>query len=282
MKVSKIEIRLTYFILTLAIFLLNFNFLSFLSIISGSFLAIFLILLAERFNIYKFKVVKVVWFFITFFVSIFVLNDITYFISDNILREYSNVLISLMLVISCFFIVNKGYHLLIKIIILASYFIFWFLILGLVLPSFYFDFANLNLNIFLKDNLVFESIYYALLMFYCYFLIYPLRSKFQIRDLLFNSSFHLITYLIILLVLGNTLTNLYEYPFIIVFKCISLLNFIERIEIFFSLNYLFCFYFFFLLNVYQLKFLFDIKNKKAKYLILLCLLLIFLFSFLLL
>jgi len=224
-----------------------------------------LILLAEKTSLYKFKFTKIILFFTSLIFSIYNLNNLTYFISDNILREYSNILISLILLLSSFFILKKGYHTIIKVIILGSYFILLFLLLGLVLPSFYIDLTNLDLNIFLKDNLFLESLHYAFLIFYAYFLIYPIsKTKFQKRDLIVSSSSHLVIYLLILAVLGKKLINLYEYPFITILKKVSLIDFVERVELYFSLNYLFCFYFFFLLVVYQLKYLLSLKIKKDK------------------
>ena len=81
---------------------------------------------------------------------IFTLNKISSFVSDNMLREYSLISISFSLLFSVFILGNKGYHTIIKVILLATYFILFITILGLFL-----NFPYINIS-----NLYFSSIQY--------------------------------------------------------------------------------------------------------------------------
>ncbi len=281
MKIKKIEIKITYFILTLAVFLLNIKNLSFLAIIIGNLLAFLFILLFEKTNIYKYKLTKFILMLISLIFLIFYLNKTTYFISDNILREYSTISISLTLLFTIFFLGNKGYHTIIKVILLAVYFIIFFLILGFATTIPYFDFSNLTTKLFLSNTLFQDSLYYMLLIIYCYFLIYPVsNTKFKTKDLLITTIYQLLTYLFIIGILSLTLTNIYEYPYITIFKKVNLIGFLERIEIIPALNYLFCFYFLLVLSFYQIKnYLKSIlKDKNLIIVLILLFILIFLVS----
>ena len=277
MKTTKIENQITFFLITLATFLLNFKNFSLLSIIFGFLLSLLFILLFEKLNIKNKKITKYILLLISIIMMIFTLNQISSFISDNMLREYSIISISFSLLLSSFILGNKGYHTIIKVILLATYFITFITILGLFLNFPYININNLNFNIIKTNNLFKETLYYTFFIIYSYFLIYPVsNTKFKCKDLLISTSYQIFIYLLIISILGLTLTNLYEYPYITIFKKVDLIDFVERIEIIFSLNYLFCFYFFLLLNYYQIRNILEKKIKKDKnlkiILILICIL----------
>ena len=281
MKIKNIEIKITYFILTLSIFLLNIKNLSFISIITSNILALLFILLFEKLNIYKYKLTKIILLFISIFFLSFYLNKVTYFISNNILREYSTIAISLILLLVIFFLGNKGYHTIIKVILLSSYFLFFILIIEHLITIPYFELNNITMNILSSNNLFKESLTYTFLIIYSYFLIYPIsNTKFKTKDLVITTIYQLLTYLFIIGTLSLTLNNIFEYPYITIFKKVSLIGFIERIEIIPSFNYLFMFYFLLVLSFYQIKYNLNIvlKKKNLKYLLVLLFILIFLIS----
>lgn len=282
MKINKLENRITFFIITLGIFLLNFKNLSLLSLIFGLSLALFIILLFDKIKIYKYKLTKILLLFISFAFMIFYLNKTSYFISDNILREYSTISISFTLLSSIFVLGNKGYHTIIKVILLASYFLIFFLGLGIILNISYVDLSNLNTNILKTNHLMYESLYYTFLLVFTYFLIYPIsNTTFKSRDLIVSGIYQIIIFLLVNSILGTILVSLFEYPYITIYKKVNLIGFIERIEIIFSMNYLFCFYFLLLLSFYQIKNILERKIKKDKKLTLILIfltLLIFLIS----
>lgn len=265
MKIKKIETRITYFIITIGLFLLNIKNLTLLSIIISNILAFLFISLFEKLNLSKFKLTKFLIMIISFIYLIFNLNNITIFIGDNILREYSIVVISLTLLFLIFYLANKGYHTLIKVILLATYFIIFLIIISFLITIPYIDLSNLTINIFKTNNLFKETILYTFSLIYPYLLIYPLsNTKFKVSDFLVTMIFQILFYLLIISILGLTLESIYKYPYITIFKKVSLFGFIERIEIIPSLNYLFCFYFLLVLSYYQVLNYLSLYIKKDK------------------
>ena len=265
MKIKKIETRITYFIITIGLFLLNIKNLTLLSIIISNILSLLFIFLFEKLNLSKFKLTKFLIMIISFIYLIFNLNNITIFIGDNILREYSIVVISLTLLFLIFYLANKGYHTLIKVILLATYFIIFLIIISFLITIPYIDLSNLTINIFKTNNLFKETILYTFSLIYPYLLIYPLsNTKFKVSDFLVTMIFQILFYLLIISILGLTLESIYKYPYITIFKKVSLFGFIERIEIIPSLNYLFCFYFLLVLSYYQVLNYLSLYIKKDK------------------
>ena len=280
MKTIKLENRITYFLLIFSLFLLNYHNLNIISILFGSSIAFFLIKLLELFNIYKYKITKFILLIISCFLMPLYLSKITYFISDNILRNYSLIPITLTLILSIFILGNKGYHTIIKVIIIESYFIIFTIILGLIILVPYINIENINMSIFKTNNLFLSTLKYIFYLVYSYFLIYsPTKTNYKKTDLS-GSIFNIFCILLINSVL-SLVTNYVKYPYITIFKRVNLIGFIERIEIIFSMNYLFIFYFLLLLIYYQIYSILKTKLKKKQLNITLSIIsfLIFLFSF---
>lgn len=264
MKTIKIENRIIYIILTFSLFLLHFNDLSLLSIIFSNLIASFIILLFDKINIYKYKLTKYILLIISLIIFPYYLNKISYYIADNILRDYSIIIISLTLLISIIYLIRKEYHTIVKVILLSTYFIVFIVLFGLILSFFYVNIDNINLLFLKENNLISNTLNYSLKIIYCYFLIYPItKTKYLIKDSLITISIQTFSYLFNLLILGS-LINFIKYPYIVVFKKIKLTYFIERIDIWFSLNYLFIFYFFILLIYYQIYYILKKRIKKKK------------------
>lgn len=261
MKTNKLENRLTYFILTYALFLLNINNISILSILIGSIISLLFILLIK--NI---KINNIFISILSIPILIYYLNKISYYIGDNILKEYSIIIITLTLLLSIFILGNKGYHTIIKVIILSTYFILFISIIGIFLTIPYININNLNINILNTNNLLNNTLLSTFIFTYSYLLIYPItNTNFKNKDLIITSIFHILKYISIYSILG-LLINYLKYPYITIFKKVNLLNFIERIEILFSLNYLFIFYFLLVLIYYQIFNVLKNKINKKKYL----------------
>ena len=265
MKTNNIESRISFIIISLGIFLLNIKSFSFLGIICGSLLSLLVILLLDKLKLDKYKFFNIFLIIFSFLFLILYLNKITYFIGDNILREYSLVSISLTLLIAIYLLLRKNYHSIIKVILLAAYFIFIFFLIGFLLTIPYMKLSNVNIHLFSTNTLLNESLYYTLLITYTYLLTYRVsNTKFKIKDLIISFGFNIITYLSIISILGQVLMYIFKYPYISIFKKVSLIGFIERIEIIFSLNYLFTFFFLFLLAFYNIKYNLSFLIKKTK------------------
>ncbi len=265
MKTNNIESRISFIIISLGIFLLNIKSFSFLGIICGSLLSLLVILLLDKLKLDKYKFFNIFLIIFSFLFLILYLNKITYFIGDNILREYSLVSISLTLLIAIYLLLRKNYHSIIKVILLAAYFIFIFFLIGFLLTIPYMKLSNVNIHLFSTNTLLNESLYYTLLITYTYLLTYRVsNTKFKVKDLIISFGFNIITYLSIISILGQVLMYIFKYPYISIFKKVSLIGFIERIEIIFSLNYLFTFFFLFLLAFYNIKYNLSFLIKKTK------------------
>ena len=264
MKINKIETNITFFILLFSNFLINFHSLSILSIIIGSILAFLLITLTNNLNLTKYKLTKIIIFLISISILPIFLNKITYFISSNILRNYSGIVISFLILLTSFILIKKGYHTIIKVVLLSSYFFIFILILGIFLSSFYLKIENYDLSIINDNNLFINSLYYGICIFYIYLICYLKNAKFNIKTFIYSNLFNLGYYLFIIGILGNTLLNIYEYPYIVIYKKINLLNFIERIEFIFSINYLFCLFYLFTFIYFSIKNNLIIKKNKYK------------------
>ena len=282
MKTIKLENRITYILLIYSLFLLNYNNFNILSIIFGSIISLFIIKLFERINIYKFKLTKIILLLISIFSLIYYLNKVVYFISDNIIREYSLIPIAFTLILSIFILGNKGYHTIIKVIILSSYFIIFTMLLGLIILIPYINIYNINISILTNNNLFYNTIFYSLSIVYSYFLIYKIsNTNFKNKDLFIASSINLGLILLINSIL-SIITNFSKYPYVLIFKKVNLINFIERIEIIFSINYLFIFYFLLLFIYYQIYFILSnkLKSKKLHITLSIICIIVFLFSLL--
>ena len=148
---------------------------------------------------------------------------------------------------------------------MATYFIIFLIIISFLITIPYIDLSNLTINIFKTNNLFKETILYTFNLIYPYLLIYPLsNTKFKVSDFLVTTLFQILFYLLIISILGLTLESIYKYPYITIFKKVSLFGFIERIEIIPSLNYLFCFYFLLVLSYYQILNYLTLYIKKDK------------------
>ena len=87
MKINKIEVNITFLILSLSVFLLNFSNFTPLAIIFGFLLSFFLILLTEKLNLSKYKLTNICLLIISLIILPIYLNKLTYFISNNILNS---------------------------------------------------------------------------------------------------------------------------------------------------------------------------------------------------
>jgi len=276
MKTFKIENHLVFILLELGIFFINFNKLSLLSLIFSLFITIITIKLISKINIYNNIITRLFILVISIILFNIFFRETVYYISNNILKNYSLIPISLSLFISIYLITNKGFHTIIKTVLLGSYFILFILLIGIII-----SFINIKSNYILitNNNLLNNTIIYSLYEIYCYILIYPItNTKFNNINLFIIKFIQIIIYITISFNL-NILINYLDYPYIEIFKSIKLIGFIERIEIIFSLNYLFIFYFLLLFIFYQIKFI--TKKKKQLYLIIISLAIIFINLFIL-
>lgn len=264
MKNKHIEINILLIILMRSIFLLFFNKLSIADIGLGLFLGGILIFLYQKLNLKKYTIFKILLLFILLYLSITILNNATLFIQDNILKRYSYFLILIPFLALSIYISIKGYHTYIKTIELSSYILIIMYLLSLVLLIPYIKINNYEtLNINLSFNFINLS-FFILIIYIC--INYLNNYKLNTKTYIISSLNIIFIKLLIIGILSQTLENIFKYSYISIYKKISYFDFLERLEGFFSLQYLFEYLFLLSLFVLTIKFIllnFIPKQKKT-------------------
>ena len=246
---KKIEHSILTFTLIEAIFTLFFFKLNYIEIILGFTLGFILIFISNFIPKNKFFKIRLLISSIIF--GIFTLIKISNFINYNLLPNHSLFIISLSFILIGLYLINKGYHTYIKVVEIISYpfFIIKTISFLLLLPK-------LNINNF--QNIVINSIsyrfiYLSLVICLIYNSIYYITDNKPSVKIFFISFLNIMFIKsITILVLGNSLSNIYHYPYLNIYKSIKYLDFIERCDGILSFEYLICFYILFsyiLLNI---------------------------------
>ena len=193
-------------------------------------------------------------------------ND-TKFIEYNILKNYSKFILGLSFIVICFLLSYKGYHSYIKSLELSSYIIAFLGISSILLLVYNVDINNFNIQALKEVNINYQFISTGLFIFLGYAIINYLNN-YQLNNKIYFGSIITIVILKLLTIgiLGETLLNIYDYPYISILKRIQYLDFVERMEGILSLQYLFDFFFLFSLVLLTIKIILtDIfKLKKDK------------------
>ena len=269
MQTKKIESNILLFIIIQSIFLLFFFKESLLNIILGSIIGFVLIKLYDRLKINnKNLVLKVILMIILLLSSLFILKDVTNFIEYNILKDYSRFILGLSFTIICTILSYKGYHSYIKSLELSSYIIAFLGIASILLLVNNIDIDNFNIQVLKETSFNYHFISISMFIFFSYLTINYLNGYHLNNKVYFGSIFSIILLKLLTIgILGETLLNLYDYPYISILKRIEYLDFVERMEGVLSLQYLFCFFFLFSLVLLTIRFLltdlFKIKKDKV-------------------
>ena len=248
---NKIEINILTIILIEAIFLLYFFKMNFLNIIVGTIIGLLLIKLISKIkinnNIQTILSISLIPFYLL------TIYKTASFIQNNILKDYSLFIIIVSLLLLSIYLTKKSYHVFIK-----STEILFYILLIIKIISFILCLPLININkLTIHIQLDYQAIYIAIVILFLYLCILSL-TKYKI-----NNSFIVLSLvnpfylkLMSLLIIGNTLTNIYQYPYISYLKNIEYFDFTERIDGILSFEYLFCFIIllsFILLNIKQIK-----------------------------
>ncbi len=237
---QKIELNILIFILIEALFLSYGIKITLINLILGTILGIILIMFFSK--IKKYRLIKIILLLVSIFLLINSFIDITYFITNNLLYNYSFMVILLSLIITSYLLIKNGYHSFIKSIEIFFYFFLILKIISLFLtiPNVNFNNINNNLLIELKPNI--NLLFIGLIILYLHqTLFYLTNHKISKKIFLISILNPIIIKTISIMVIGINLYNLYNYPYINVLKRINYLNFIERMEGILSFEYLFCF-----------------------------------------
>lgn len=210
----------------------------------------------------------------------YTLNKTSAFITYNVVNSLSIYLVSTFFLIISVFIVKKGFPTITK-----SLFLYLLLDIFLIVITFVLLFPKMNFNNILPIiDTKYENICLSCLIYLCVsltpFIYLPLfkeklsqkRCKSIKKGFLTTHAFIFFYTLVVFSILGINLVNIYPYPEVAIFKKVSFLNIIDRVESIFSISYFLSLFIFFIINFYQLvniiKKYFNIK-KETKSLILL-------------
>ena len=246
---KKIEIDILLFLLLEAFILLFFFKESFLTIILGFILGLVLIILTK--NIKKNKYTKIVLFISSIFLGIFTFYKIITFISDNILKDYSILIIVISILSISIYLLFKNYHTFIKTVEISFYFF-----IAIKIISFILVIPKININNFNSFNFSFnyKFIFIGLIIWYLYKIVNYLTNYEINKKRIIISFFNpLIIKIITTLVLGDTLFNLYKYPYVNYLKTIRYFDIIERLDGILSFEYLFSFFYLFVFVLFYIK-----------------------------
>lgn len=236
---KKIEHSILIFILIEAIFTLLFFKLTYIEILLGFALGFILIIISNlipKNTFFKFRLL-----ISSIIIGGYLLIKITYFIKNNLLLNHSIIIIALSFLLIILYLIKKGYHTFIKAVEITSYIYFFIKLISflLLIPKINFNnLQNITINV-----INYRFIYLSFAICIIYNSIYYLTNNKPSIKILFISFLNcLFIKTITILVLGNTLTNIYSYPFLNILKRINYLDFIERCDGIFSFEYLICYY----------------------------------------
>ena len=260
---NKIENSLLLIILTRSIFLLFFSKNSLIDLILSLSLSLILIIIYQKLNLKKYNIIKLFLLIIFIILSLLTITNITYFIKDNILDSYSYLIIFISFLFLSIYLTIKGYHTYIKTLELSTYILITMFIFSTILLIPYININNL-IKITIQPS--FNFIYFSILILFIYIAINYLNNyQLNYKTYLFSSINIIFIKLLIISILGKTLENLFDYPYISIYKKISYFDFFERLEGIFALQYLFDYLFLFTLFTLTIKFLLnDLKKTLRK------------------
>lgn len=252
---KKIEIDILLFILLEAISLLFFFKESFLTIIIGFIFGIILILLTK--NIKKNKFTKLILLIISLFLIIITFYKIINFVSYNILKNYSLIAIIIPFLFLEIYLLFKNYHTFIRTLEVSFYFFLLIKVISAILIIPKLDLNNLNTFDIIPN---YHFVYIGFITWYLYKTINYLTNYLLNKKRIIVSFINpLIMKVITTLVLGNTVFNIYKYPYVNYLKTIRYFDFIERIDGILAFEYLFCFFYFSTFLLFSIKLLYQ-KN----------------------
>lgn len=265
MKNKKVENSILLIIIMRAIFLLFFNKLSITDLALGGILGLLLIIIYQKLNFKKYTIFHILLLLTLIILSFSTLNNITYFIKDNILKNFSYLMIAIPFLSLSIYISIKGYHNYIKTIELSSYILITIFISSLIMLIPYVRPSNINtLNYKLTTNFIDVSLLILII-----FIVFNYLNNYKLNYKTYTFSFFNIFFIRLLItgILSQTLENVFKYPYISIFKKISYFDFLERLEGFLSLQYLFDYLFLLTLFTLTIKFLIIhlFKGTKLKF-----------------
>lgn len=214
------------------------------------------------------------------YASIYTLTNTTNFIHYYILKEVSSIIIMITLILTVTYITYKGIATIGKTSEMFFYVYFLIFIVSAIGLIKYMDLSNLKplFTTNIQSHMTTSSNYFLSCIIPLFLLlgISPSQVEWENKNkhlpylfTLLSILFTFITLILIISILGIKLANIYKFPDIIIYKKISFLNLLERIEVILAFNNLLNSIFFLIMGTYFLKeVLFQIGKKKKEHIIL--------------
>lgn len=175
------------------------------------------------------------------FIASFILYNISLFINYNILNDIDIIPISTLLILTTIYLVSKGINTITRV---SGILIFTFITLAIISFISLINYSSpSNLYPLLTNNFTnisVASIYSSIISVTPIFLLLIIPKdkiesnkkykRYMLIAYIVNAVYLLISFILILSVLGIELTSILKYPDIIALQKVSLLNFIQRIE----------------------------------------------------
>lgn len=207
--------------------------------------------------------------------TIYSIEKISNFINYYILKEVSLFIITLTIIMLVLYIVKKGLPTIAKTSEIFFYIYLMITIIGMVGLTKYIDLSNIKplLTTNVKSHIS-SSFIYALSSIIPFFLLLIIPSK-QIENkkkkekylLIFSAISTILIFInlfLIISILGINLTNIYQHPDMIIYKRISFLNVLERLEVTLALNNILNSLFLILMSIYFISTMIKHTIKKQK------------------
>ena len=255
---KKIELNILIFIIIEALFLIYGIHINILNVILGTILGLLLIIGIPM--VKKNSIIKYILLIITIFLLINALINTTLFITSNLLKNYSNIIILLSIIFISYLLIKDNYHNYIKAVEIIFYLLIIIKVISflLIIPNINLDYFNNDLLNELKINIT--TLYIGLIIYYIHQTIYYLN------DYLVNLKIYIISVINIIImkfisivIIGRTLFYTYKYPYMNILRQIKYLDFFERMEGVLSFEYLFSFI---VLTAYFMLFIKSFIRKK--------------------
>ena len=227
------------------------------------------------------------------FIITLVFSKFCIFLNINYLPELPILVLGLFLLIVSIYAVSKGFETISRTSQLLAILSIIIFIIGFVLLIYYTDINNIKPILSSGvSNIVKSSLIYSLSSVIPVFLLLA-TTKTEVTNIdNYNKSVILgyiissiITFLILIitiLVLGSNLSIAFEYPEYIALKQIQFFHFVERLENFFSIIWIFNVFILLTMGIYFIdefiRFNFKVNNRKNNFILVLILVIILLFS----
>jgi len=263
-------------------------------IIGGVFILLFLCLILWIRKYYKKDIINTIMSFrflkyplslllisILLLTTVYSLNNLTSFIHFYMLKEVNTFSISITLILTAFYLVKKDIPTITKISEICFYIYIIIFVLGFIGLYKYIDLSNLkplNTNS-ISDHLKVSINFFSYSILPVFLLLGLKEQEYNKKNDLLIIIFSIVSIIVMFLqliliiaVLGINLTNIYINPDIMIYKKISFLNILERVEVFLAFNQLLNGIFIITICIYLIKKIIMFFIKKEKELIILTLL----------